>query len=232
MYKKNKTSYFATALMAVLITVSMAVVAQTTSKAIDSRYLTMADAEKLAAYARRTSKFPIAMNELVLEQLNRYLGTTQGRDHMRQALLRIETYRPMIERKLAEYNAPMELMAIPIVESGYQNLPPAANPYRASGLWQFIESTADYFRLKDRQNPEEATDAALRYLLSNKLVFNSWELSIMAYNAGERSVYNGIKKTGSTDAWELIRKGFENDKGYLARVIAAVIIMKNPNSLN
>ena len=232
MYKNNRTSRFGMAFIAVLITASMTAVAFTTSKAIDTRALTMADAERMAKHASKSTSFPIAMNELVLEQLNRYLGTQQGRDFMKQALARMETYRPMIERKLLEYNAPSELMAIPIVESGYQNLPPSANPYRAAGLWQFIETTADYFQLHDRQDPEQATDAAMRYLLSNRLLFKSWELSIIAYNAGEKRVREGIRKTGSDDAWTLVRKGYEGDKAYLARVIAAILIMKNPSSLN
>ncbi len=239
MYKNIKTSRFAIALMALLITTSMTALAFTTNKAIDSRSLSMADAEKMAKHARTNSRFPITVNDFVLEWLNYYLGTIQGRGHMRQSLLRMEAYRPMIEKKLLEYNAPIELMAIPIVESGYQNLLPSANPVSgAAGLWQFIAPTARFFGLKvnkhidERMDIPKETDVAIRYLMANKMVFNSWELAIMAYNSGEKRVRDGIEKTGSDDAWELVKKGYENDTNYLAKVIAAILIMKNPSSLN
>ena len=239
MYKQKTTSRMALTLMGSLILVSMTAVAFPTSKAIDSRSLTMSDAEKMAKHARANTNFPIAMNEMVLDWLNYYLGTVQGRDFVKQSLVRMQQHRPLIERKLAEYNMPIELLAVPAVESGYQNLPSSANRTSgAAGLWQFIENTAVVFGLDPTKVPDERldiekeTDAAMRYLLANKLVFNSWELSLLSYNAGESSVKEAIRKTGSRDAWTLIRKGFENDKGYLAKVMAMVLIMKNPSALD
>lgn len=239
MYKNTKTSRCAIVLMVLLIMTSMTALAFTTNKAIDSRSLSMADAEKMAKHANKNSSFPITINEHVLEQLNRYLGTAQGREHVKMALMRMEAYRPMIERKLVQYNAPLELMAIPIMESGYQNLLPSANPVSgAAGLWQFIAPTARFFGLKvnkridERMDVEKETDVAIRYLLSNKLIFNSWELAIMSYNSGERRVRDGMEKTGSDNAWDLVKAGYENDTAYLAKIIAAILIMKNPNSLN
>ena len=52
---------------------------------------------------------------------------------------------------------------------------------------------------------------------------------ILAYNVGEQSVQRAITTSGSKDAWVLIRNGIENDKGYLAKVMATVLILKNPD---
>ena len=70
-----------------------------------------------------------------------------------------------LERKFAEYGAPMELQAIALMESGYRNLPQRYNPVKAAGLWQFIPSTGYKFGLKrdtwvdERLDPEKATFA-------------------------------------------------------------------------
>jgi len=185
-----------------------------------------------------SSEFPVVVNDLVLIQLNRYLGTPEGRDYMKSSLKRMDDYRSLVEGKLREYQVPMEIMAIPIVESGYKNLEERKNIMYGAGLWQFIRPTAAVFGLKvdesidERLNPVLATDAAMRYLLSNKLRFNDWHLSVLAYNIGESRVQKAIDELKSRDAWVLLRRGYENDKNYLAKVMAAILIMKNPSSLD
>jgi hypothetical protein len=41
-----------------------------------------------------------------------------------------------------------------------------------------------------------------------------------------------MKELNTHDAWVIARSGRENDKDYLARVIAAIIIMKHPEMLD
>ena len=72
----------------------------------------------------------------------------------------------------------------------------------------------------------------MRYLKSAHLQFKDWELAILAYNAGFNAIEKGILKTGSRNAWDLIRSGYDNDQDYLAKVTAIVLIMKNPHLLN
>ena len=57
-------------------------------------------------------------------------------------------------------------------------------------------------------------------------------LAILAYNVGESKVRLGVVETNSRDAWTLTQKGFERDEGYVSKVMAVIIIMKNPNVLN
>ena len=100
-----------------------------------------------------------------------------------------------------------------------------------------ITNTAKNYGLKvnstidERLNIEAETDAAMRLLTANKMRFKDWSLSLMAYNMGEGAVQNAINKTGSKDAWELIRAGYEGDKNYLAKVMAVVLILENPSYL-
>ena len=217
----------------------MAATAYASQGLVQDRRVSLQQAEQMAAAARLSgSSFPIVVNDLVLKQLNRFIGTPEGREQMRKALSRMETYRPVVEAKLREYNAPTELMAVPLIESGYVNRPPnEAKPHWGAGLWMFIASTARNFGLKvddttdERLDVEIETDAAMRYLTANKLLFKDWHLSLLAYNLGENAVQKAITVTKTRDAWSIVRAGYENDKAYLPAVMAAILIMKNPASV-
>ena len=76
-----------------------------------------------------------------------------------------------------------------------------------------------------------STDAAIRYLQSNYLRFKDWHLSALAYNMGENAVQRAMDTMKSRDAWTLIRNGHEGDKDYLPRLMAAILIMRNPESV-
>jgi membrane-bound lytic murein transglycosylase D len=199
----------------------------------DSR-ITAQEAAFMADRAARGTEFPIVVNERVVEQLNRYVGTPDGRAFFRDAMERMEALRPLLQERAEEYGAPWELMAIPVIESGYRNLDESKNPNKAAGLWQFIRSTGRNFglrvdsRVDERLDKVKATDAALRYLSGLKLRFQHWHLAVLSYNTGEGRVQQGIDETGSRDAFKLIDEGFEGDPNYLAKFMAAVLILKNP----
>jgi len=71
----------------------------------------------------------------------------------------------------------------------------------------------------------------MRYWRANYLRFRDWQLAGLAYNMGENGVQKAINETGSRNAWDLIRAGHEGDRNYLARLMAAILILKNPESL-
>lgn len=204
---------------------------------VQDRRVSMTEAQAWAANAKKGSEFPIEANELVLKQLNRFLGTQEGRERMRLGLSRMQTYQQILNQKLQEYDAPAELLAIPLVESGYINAPEGTSQVKAAGLWQFIRSTARNYGMRvddkvdERLDVVKETDAAMRYLGSNKARFKHWLLSVMAFNMGETHLQRGIDETGSRDPWHLVRSEYENDRDYLAKVMAAILIMKNPSSV-
>jgi membrane-bound lytic murein transglycosylase D len=237
MFNKKICSKESVILIGGFLLVSMTALAVSTGKFLGTRAISMKDAQAMAEVAQRSTRFPVVVNDLVLEQLNRYLGTAQGRTYMKNALLRMEKYRPLIEEKIKQYDMPLELLAVPIIESGYRNLPESRNSVRSAGLWQFIRSTAKVYGLRvdnvvdERLDVDLSTDAALRYILSNQLRFQDWLLAMQAYNVGEVNLQKAIVSQGSRNVWDLIRAGFEGDKGYIAKIEAAVLIMKNPESL-
>jgi membrane-bound lytic murein transglycosylase D len=195
----------------------------------------MNEAEVLASRARKKTDFDIALNEQVLQYLNNYVVKPSGRIHLRNCLARMKQHKKIISKKIKELKIPEELMAIPIIESGYQNI--HSENKTGSGLWMLISSTAKANGLQvdesidERLNVERSTDVALKYLKANFKLLKDWQLAILAYNLGESKVRFGMVETNSKDAWVLINKGFENDKDYLAKIMAVIIIMKNPEIL-
>lgn len=233
----QKTSPKRTLSCAVACFCFMATISFASQGMIQDKRISMQEATEMANNVAKDFSFPVAVNDDILMQLNCYLGTPDGRTHIRQALDRMDTFREIIENKLSEYDAPTVLLAVPIIESGYRNLPQGEGAYGA-GLWQFIQNTARHYGLQvdadvdERLDVEMETDAAIRYLTDNYAKFKDWGLSLLAYNAGEHAVRSGIDATGSDDPWVLIDAGYENDKNYLSKVYAALIIMCNPSSLD
>jgi hypothetical protein len=84
----------------------------------------------------------------------------------------------------------------------------------------------------DRLSPAKLSDAAGRMLKADHLRFGDWQLALLAFNSGGNAVQQSIDNTGSRDVWALVRAGVEGDKGYLARVHAAMIIAANPDMVS
>lgn len=225
------------AIGAVALTI-MVGVAFAASSSIQDRRISWEQARRMAESAQQDSQFPIVVNELVLEQLNRLLGTPDGRQHLKSSFARMEEHRDVVTAALKQYGLPSELMAIPVVESGYKNLPPKGKSGYGAGLWMFIKSTARNYGLKvdahadERLNIPRETDAAMRLLAALNLQFKDWSLALLGYNAGAGAVEKGINQTGSRDPWHLVRNGYGNDPGYLAEVMAVALILKNPSYLD
>ncbi len=206
---------------------------------IQDRRITLEKALEMAGRSSSEKRFPIVVNELVVKELNRYVGTPDGREFIKESLNRMTEFKSTILQLIVSYNLPEELLAIPIVESGYQNLSEKQSHTKllTAGLWQFTRTTAKNYGLNiepeqdERLNPQLSSDAALRLLLSDNLRFKDWQLAILAFNMGEQRVQQSIIATRSRDPWTLIRNGNEGDKGYLAKVMATILIMNNPEIL-
>lgn len=201
---------------------------------VQDRRVDMRTAQKLVDRDQSKTDFPIEINNRVLTQLNRYVGTPDGREFMRQALERMKAYGSMVRVKIQEYDHPEELLAVAIMESGFRNTLPNKNSMKAAGVWQFVPGTARRYdlavntRIDERLDIFLATDAAMRLLKDLNSRFGDWKLALMAYNAGGVKVQRGIDATGSRSAWDLIEAGYTGDRDYLAKVIAAAIVLKNP----
>ena len=94
--------------------------------------------------------------------------------------------RPIIEKASAKYNIPtMLLSSLLKQESGFN--PQARSPVGAMGIAQFMPATAKSFGI-DPWDPEQAIEAAAKYLRTEWDYFGKPELALAAYNAGRGAV--------------------------------------------
>ncbi|HUJ00423.1 MAG TPA: transglycosylase SLT domain-containing protein [Usitatibacter sp.] len=117
-------------------------------------------------------------------------------DYIKRFVDRGSLYLHYIVEQVEKRHMPTEIALLPVIESAFA--PNAKSRARASGLWQFIPSTARNFGLKqnwwvDKRNDiVAATNAALDYLQKLHDEFGSWELALAAYNCGEGCVSRAI----------------------------------------
>lgn len=216
-----------------LVVAVLATTALAFGQTIRDRRISVEHVARLATVAGETGAIPLAGNDRVVRQLNLLVATPDGRAFVRASLERMKSYEQLIADAFARRNLPTELMAVPLVESGYRNLISGGNPRQGAGVWMFIEPTARRFGLTVNESLDERVDvsaetrAAADYFAELHSRFGDWNLAILAYNAGTAKVEEGIRATASHDAWQLVAAGFENDTDYLARVTAAMLIMSD-----
>jgi hypothetical protein len=214
--------------------VLMGGLAMAAAQPIADRRVGLPEAQALATDALRRGGIEIPLNDAVLQELNLLLGTPAGRAGLEAARARLPAFEALLRARLAADGLPAALLAVPLVESGYRNLPQGADPRHGAGLWMFIAPTARRFGLEVSATRDERLDvaaqtaAAARYLAALYQQFGDWPLALLAYNAGARRVEEAIAATGSRDAWQLVARGHENDPDYLPRVFAAMLALHRP----
>jgi beta-lactamase regulating signal transducer with metallopeptidase domain len=197
----------------------------------ETELTTMIQQEKL------DRNFAITVTPEVVAQINQIRSSKQACAYMRDSLERMKTYKSYIQTALQKQNMPEDLLALPIVQSGYQSLDQSKNPVFAAGIWQIIPGTAQRYGLvvykqrDDRLDAKLSTDAALTYLNNLYTQFHDWNLAIVAYEIGEKNTQHLTAVSGSKNVWDLARSSaaMPELKKYLAMFSAAVIIMHNPS---
>ena len=148
---------------------------------------------------------PHQFNAAVLAYVR--LFTERQRGYTQRVLEREQFYFPIFEKYLAQYNLPVELKYLSVVESSL--IPTAKSPVGAVGLWQFMPPTAGDLRLKrdewvdERMHPEKATEAACKHLRYLYGEFHDWELVLAAYNWGAGNMRRVMRRTGKKNFWDL-----------------------------
>ena len=112
------------------------------------------------------SPIPLAYNTVVKDRINLYVN--KQREMTARILGTSQYYFPFIEEELLKADLPVELRAMPIIESAL--IPTATSRMGAVGLWQFMPTTAKSYGLEinsmvdERRDPVRSTQAAVRYL--------------------------------------------------------------------
>lgn len=156
-----------------------------------------------------------------------FTNTPLARRLPRNVVARYRDYQHTLGRILLEEQVPVELLAVAVVESGFN--PQALSPKGARGIWQLMPATAERYGLTvmpendHRTHPEHATRAAARYLRDLYQIFGDWKLALAAYNWGEGNVQRVINKTGLRAFDELARRNLLplETRNYVPAVLAA-----------
>lgn len=169
-------------------------------------------------------------NDYVKQYIEIY---TKRKSMYADMLSRSTYYFPIFEKALQAYQVPEEIKYLTVVESSLN--PHAVSRVGATGLWQFMYRTAQFYHLNmdnfedERKDPVKASYAAAAYLRDAYNQLGDWTLAIASYNCGAANVNKAIEKSGSRNFWELRDFLPAETRNYIPAFIAAVYIMKYAN---
>jgi len=170
---------------------------------------------------RILSLWPEGVTNETLRRASRRLRFQLGQaDKFRAGLVRSGKWEPHIRRTLTGMGLPVELAALPHVESSYT--PHAWSRVGAAGLWQFTRSTGRRFMRVDhvvdeRLDPYKSTVAAARLLEQNLQTTGTWPLAITAYNHGAAGMRRAVRQLGTSDIATIARKYRSRTFGFASR---------------
>ena len=156
-------------------------------------------------------------------------------DRFMQGLKRAGAYRDHIENVVNSKGMPIELSILPHVESSFH--PGAYSSAAATGMWQFVRSTAQRFMRVDhivdeRLDPYSATYGAMELLEFNYNALGTWPLALTAYNHGANGIARAVRNTGTDDIGRIIaeyrgpRFGFAS-RNFYPQFLAALEVDRN-----
>lgn len=140
-------------------------------------------------------------------------------------------YFPMFEQEFDNYNIPLEMKYLSIVESALK--PRARSRVGATGLWQFMFATGKEYKLDvssyvdERSDPIKSTTAAAQYLSRLFEIFGDWDLALAAYNSGPGNVNKAIRRSGGYKNYWNIRQNLPRETaGYVPAFLATMYIFE------
>lgn len=180
--------------------------------------------------ARVLALWPEGVSNATLKSAVSRIRFQQGlRDRFEAGLRRSGQWRKHINREFTALGVPIEIAALPHVESSYN--PAARSHVGASGIWQFTRSTGRRFMRVDhvvdeRNDPFAASRAAGQLLAYNYSITGNWPMAITAYNHGLAGVRRAMRRHGDTAYVDIFRNyngrtfGFASRNFYVAFLAA------------
>ncbi len=176
------------------------------------------DALKVLASGKRSGLTSLEQDILDLwpaDVSNDTLATAAGNvrfqlgqsDRFVEGLIRSGAYRDHIHSVIRAKNLPIELGALPHVESSFH--PGAYSSVAAAGMWQFMRTTGQRFMridhiVDERMDPYTATYAAMSLLEYNYRILGTWPLALTAYNHGTGGMSRAVRETGTDRIEDII----------------------------
>lgn len=185
---------------------------------------------------------PSALDAQFQKKVEEWIERFTRRDAHKLLFEKKRKYWPEIESALQREGLPVELGYLVWVESEF-NIN-ALSPVGALGLWQFMPGTARDFGLRvdpgakidERLNVEKSSKAAAEYLsmLLKQFGTDRYMLAIASYNAGQNKVQRKtlaarIRRAPKPDFWALRDQLPQETVDYVPKVLAAIIINRNPD---
>ena len=176
------------------------------------------------AYLDARTPLSLTYNDMVMRYIDVYVY--KRREQMSRMLGLSKLYFPLFEEVLDQYNLPLELKYLAVVESALNPL--AKSRVGATGLWQFMYATGKIYNLKvssyvdERSDPLKSTHAACQYFTKLYEIFGDWNLVLAAYNSGPGNVNKAIRRAGGNrDYWQIMNFLPKETRGYVPAFIAA-----------
>ena len=173
--------------------------------------------------------FNIEYNSSLESVIKSYLK--HRRNSMSRLMALSDYYFPLFEESLDNYNIPLEVKYLAIVESALK--PRAKSRVGATGLWQFMFGTGKEYGLNvssyvdERSDPIKSTEAASKYLARLYKIFGDWDLALAAYNSGPGNVTKAIRRSGGYKNYWNIRQHLPRETaGYLPAFLATMYIFE------
>lgn len=191
-------------------------------------------------YLQRLKALPTVIempyNQVVRSYIDMY---TQRRRTLVEEMLGLSLYyMPIFEQALEQEGLPLELKYLPVIESALN--PDAVSRVGATGLWQFMLSTAKGLGLEvnslvdERRDPIRSSELAAKYLKQLYEIYGDWSLAIASYNCGPGNVNKALRRAGSgkQDFWDIYYYLPKETRGYVPAFIAANYVMTYHNDHN
>lgn len=187
------------------------------------------DKDYIARLKAMPTVIEMPYNAVVRSYINMY---TQRRRQLVEDMLGLSLYyMPFFEQALEKEGMPLELKYLPVIESALN--PDAVSRVGATGLWQFMLSTAKGLGLEvssiidERRDPIRSSEMAAKYLKQLYGIYGDWSLAIASYNCGPGNVNKALRRAGGgkKDFWDIYYYLPSETRGYVPAFIAANYVM-------
>ncbi|MCB1777215.1 MAG: lytic transglycosylase domain-containing protein, partial [Candidatus Competibacteraceae bacterium] len=203
---------------------------QVESKTAVNAPLTPAE-QRLANFIKASRSGPVALSG-ASERLRSQRGL---RERFKRGLEISGRYDAAFREVFREAGLPEDLAYLPHVESSFQNH--AASSVGATGMWQFMPSTARQFMrlntaVDERRDPVISAQGAARYLGNAHDRLENWPLAITSYNHGVGGMARAKREVG--DNIDAIVQNYQGrsfgfaSRNFYTEFLAAREIARNP----
>jgi membrane-bound lytic murein transglycosylase D len=176
----------------------------------------------------KNTPLDLVFNPYVKQYIDVY--TTRRRDQLSRMMGLGAYYFPLFEEVLDQFDLPIELKYLTIVESALN--PKAKSWAGATGLWQFMYATGKEYDLKvssyvdERMDPYKSTVAACKFFEKSYAVYRDWSLVLASFNSGRGNVNKAIRRAGGEKNYWRIRRFLPKEtRSYVPAFIAVCYAM-------